>query len=251
MSEAYKTFREAARPVEGWFTDEAAAIWDCLLTYQRSAGVSGNLLEIGVWKGKSALLSVIHAQPNDIQLLVDPLDLKEALSHIRRTRPNAKVDVFRGISRHLRKHSEYRNMLSSFRWIHIDGRHSAQDVDVDLRLADDLLSDDGIVVLDDFFTPNYPQVTQAVFHYMFLNPSSFRLLLCGFQKGYLTRPLANAGYVDYVKTSLYRDMCQRGIDRITIWKSTEAADSNAFGVTDRFLDFDYRGPDWMQKSVPV
>ena len=45
----------------------------------------------------------------------------------------------------------------SFRWIHIDGEHTGQAVANDLAIAHDLLADDGIICIDDFFSPAYPQ----------------------------------------------------------------------------------------------
>ena len=251
MSNNFRRYIEVSNAVDGWFLDEAAATWDCLLQFQQSANITGNLLEIGVWNGKSALMSVQHAGPGEIQLLVDPRDMKEAMSNLRQIHPDATIDLFQRPSRALFKHPEYRNMLSSFRWIHIDGKHSAQDVNVDLRLADELLNDTGMVVLDDFFHEGYPQVTQAVYQFLFSHPQSFGLLLCGHRKGYLCRPLALAKYAGYVRTSLHRDLAARGFDQLTVWKTTESADCQTFGISERFLDFDYRGPDWSQQSIPV
>ena len=36
-----------------------------------------------------------------------------------------------------------------------------------------------------------------------------------------------------------------------IWKTTEPGDMNPFGVTDRYLEFNYRGPDWDQNSILI
>jgi predicted O-methyltransferase YrrM len=251
MTTIFQKYVQASQTVDGWFLDEAAATWDCLLDFQQTSKLAGNLLEIGVWNGKSALLSVLHARADEIQLLVVPRDLSEALANLRGVRADAKFDFFQRPSRALFKHPEYRNMLSSFRWIHIDGKHSAQDVSVDLRLADELLNDNGVVVLDDFFHDGYPQVTQAVFQYLFTNPSSFALVLCGHRKGYLCRPLSVSKYAQYVRKRLHRDLSSRGFDQLTVWKSTESADCQTYGVTSRFLTFDYRGPDWSQDIIPV
>ncbi|MFO1130902.1 MAG: class I SAM-dependent methyltransferase [Hyphomicrobiales bacterium] len=251
MTTQFQKYLAASKAVDGWFLDEAAATWDCLLEFQQSAKMTGNLLEIGVWDGKSALMSVLHAQSGEIQLLVDPRDLKVAQANLRQLRGDAAIDAFQKPSRSLFRHPEYRNMLTTFRWIHIDGRHSAQDVSVDLRLADELLNDNGMVVLDDFFHQGYPQVTEAAYQYLFSHPHSFGLLLCGHRKGYLCRPLALAKYADYVRTRLHQDLVARGFDQLTVWKTTESADCQTFGITERFLDFDYRGPDWAQKTVPV
>ena len=51
----------------------------------------------------------------------------------------------------------------SFRWIHIDGEHTGQAVGNDLAIAHELLADDGIICIDDFFNPAYAQVSAASF----------------------------------------------------------------------------------------
>lgn len=47
----------------------------------------GNLLEIGVWKGKSAGLLAMHCAPEEACVLVDPLQVAEAREHISVWRP--------------------------------------------------------------------------------------------------------------------------------------------------------------------
>jgi hypothetical protein len=64
--------------IEGWFQTPAIAIWDSLLSYQQERQISGNLLEIGVWKGKSAALAALHCQSDDACVFVDAMPLDEA-----------------------------------------------------------------------------------------------------------------------------------------------------------------------------
>jgi len=77
------------------------------------------------------------------------------------------------------------------------------------------------------------------------------LVLCRFNKAYLCRPKAAREYLQFVRTSLYSDMVERGCGSVTIWKTTEPGDMNTFGVTDRYLEFNYRGPDWDQNSILI
>ena len=251
MSRTLEKYQTFSAEIDGWFSEQSAAIWDSFLSYQKNAGLNGHLLEIGVWKGKSALLSAIHAGPKEIQLLVDPLPLDTALSNIRNAGIAGKVDAVQIPSRALRKHPEYGKMRSSFRWIHLDGRHTAQDLSHDMAMAEELLTEEGMLVLDDFFAPAYPQVTEAVFQYLLLHPNQLRLVLCGYQKGYLCRPLMHKAYINWVAEKLHLELKDRGIMGVTLWKSTPAADANVFGITDQFLDFTHRGPDWDQNTISV
>jgi len=70
------------------------------------------------------------------------------------------------------------------------------------------------------------------------------------QQAYLCRPKA-AQYLQFARTSLYSDMAERGCGQVTIWKTTEPGDMNTFGVTDRYLESNYRGPDWDQGSINI
>ena len=245
----FEDYMRSFSDVAGWFPVPAAAIWDCLLDFQEASGVNGNLMEIGVWKGKSAGCAALHCRREEFCLFVDPLPLADARETISRLVPKARCKYLQETSQLLPRYPVLKETLGSFRWIHIDGEHSSEAVAGDLRLAADLVCSRGIVVVDDFFSPSYPQVTQSVFQFIAGRPAPLSLILCGFQKGYLCRPTAARTYLDYIRSSLHRDLTDRQCGAFTIWKTTEPADMNTFGVTDRFLEFDYRGPDWDQTGI--
>jgi hypothetical protein len=237
--------------VDGWFQTPAIAIWDSLLSYQQEQRISGNLLEIGVWKGKSAALAALHCQGDDACVFVDAMPLDEAKARISQVTPGITCHYLQEQSQFLARHPFVSQGTRAFRWIHVDGEHSGQSVINDLEIADRLLSDRGIAVFDDFFSPGYPQVTQAVFQFLATRPGRLALVLCGFNKAYLCRPKAARDYLEFVRTSLYSNMAERGCDKVTIWKTTEPGDMNTFGVTDRYLEFNYRGPDWDQSGINI
>jgi hypothetical protein len=125
-------------------------------------------------------------------------------------------------------------------------------VTADLEIANHLLAHDGIVSLDDFFQPPYPQVTAATFSFMAAHPNSFALVLCGFQKGYLCRPLMVHNYLTYIKDRLLSDLTERG-HRLMLWKTTTPSDMNTFGITERYeeIDRDVFGLDWDISRVEI
>ncbi len=133
-------------------------------------------------------------------------------------------------------------MARTFRWIHIDGEHTGAAVKHDLSLSRHLLRHDGIIVVGDFFSSAYPQITFEVIAFLRKNPK-FKAFICGHNKAYLCRRASYQKYLHYVKNELYRDMKSRGVDQVTIWKTDLADDLNCFGITDRVQQFDYRGPD--------
>jgi hypothetical protein len=189
-----------------------------------------------VWKGKSAALAALHCQGDDACVFVDVMPLDEAKARIQSGHTRNNCHYLQEQSQFLARPFVSQG-IRAFRWIHVDGEHSGQSVTNDLEIADHLLSDRGIAVFDDFFSPGYSQVTQAVFQFLATRPGRFALVLCGFNKGYLCRPKAAGEYLQFVRTSLYSNMADRGCDKVTIWKTTEPGDMNAFGVTDRYLGF--------------
>jgi hypothetical protein len=237
--------------LDGWFQTPAIAIWDSFLSYQQEQKVTGNLLEIGVWKGKSAALAALHCEGEDACVFVDALPLDEAKARISKVVPATTCHYLQEQSQFLARHPFVAQGTRAFRWIHVDGEHSAQSVINDLEVVDHLLSDRGVAVFDDFFSPGYPQVTQAVFQFMSARPGRLALVLCGFSKGYLCRPKAAREYLTFVRDSLYSNMAERGCDKVTIWKTTEPGDMNTFGITEKYLEFNYRGPDWDQNTINI
>ena len=163
--------------LDGWFQTPAIAIWDSLLSYQQEQRITGNLLEIGVWKGKSAALAALHCEGEDACVFVDALPLDEAKARISKVVPATTCHYLQEQSQFLARHPFVAQGPRAFRWIHVDGEHSAQSVINDLEIVDHLLSDRGVAVFDDFFSPGYPQVTQAVFQFMSASPGRLALVL--------------------------------------------------------------------------
>jgi len=253
MTPIFEKYLHLSHNIEGWFNKPSAAIWDILLGFQEESGIKGNLGEIGVWEGKSALLSAMHQQEGEALLLIDPRQLVSAEQTIEEACPDTQRIYFPNKSNLFRGTDFFQRNASTFRWFHIDGSHTAQFVHLDLEIANFLLDDNGIIALDDFFSPSYPQITEALFTFLASSTSRLKLILVGFNKGYLCRPLAVRRYARFFKEELSRGMAKRGYPKITIFKTTAPHDSTCFGIGPRSetFDLDYRGPDWDQKNIEI
>jgi len=64
-------FQHLESQYEGFLTMECAVLWDCLLRCQAKKEINGHMLEIGVYKGRSALLSALHLNPKEEFVLID------------------------------------------------------------------------------------------------------------------------------------------------------------------------------------
>jgi methyltransferase family protein len=223
------TYFERFSSLPGWFMEESAAIWDCLFEFQIRQQIHGHALEIGVYRGKSAALICLHMAQQEKLLLVDPQGLESVKATLLPVKPE-NVICYSCISRRLPM-TDLLALYGRCRWIHIDGEHSASTCSHDLGLADLLLSDQGVLVVDDFMSPRHPQVTASVFNYMHSHPFSFRIFLCGFLKAYLVRPQHIFRYMHFVRDNLTDELIKRSFaERITFYKSTVPDDYNCFGI---------------------
>ena len=166
---------ESMDSVPGWFVRLDAQLFLAVDAWQRQAAITGNLLEIGVFAGRSAVLLGHLPAPGE---RLEVCDLFEGQI------PTATTDADRGVYDSLRR-SEFESGFlrwhaglpsihqcpssdlssrigaGSMRFIHIDGSHLYDPVASDLALSRDLLVPGGVVVLDDWCTERTPGVAAA------------------------------------------------------------------------------------------
>ncbi len=170
-----QSFQSTVAPaVEGWFQPVDVRMFFAVDRAQRDAGTSGDILEIGTFAGRSAILLGGLLQPGE-RLVVN--DLWEDLDHDPDQwhcfdRPAAQTtfeDNFR------RFHSTLPRIVagssttalegeppSSFRFVHVDGSHEHEIVTVDVATAIRLSQPDGLIVFDDHMNVRHPGVAAAV-----------------------------------------------------------------------------------------
>lgn len=244
----YKPVSEA----EGWLLPEAAAIWDCLYSFQSEKGIAGHHLEIGVWRGKTAAIMTHYADPKNERIVLIDIDIQKdkiepTLKKIRSDLKHVRfIETPSGAFRH---NTAIDDMARKCRWIHIDGKHTGDAVYNDLEIADKFLSADGLLCVDDFFDFQYPQVTAGLFKYLQLHPYSFRLFLCGYKKAYLARPESVFHYLGYCER-MADEMSTRGME-VTLSKSTYASDLDCFSLVPRYNNWKIRGTDWDKDEVEI
>lgn len=235
--------RQIVNSIGGFMSENNTAIWDTLLCHQQARCIQGNILEIGVFKGRSASILCQHKRPDEELWLVDFSDfLDEAIHNTVAIQPTG-VRYIKAKSSELWRNADLAKLRRSFRWLHIDGEHTGNAVANDLTLAAELLSDDGMICVDDFFSPSYPQITAAVFSYIDRHPFELQMLLCGENKAYLARPTSAAVYTDMFQSTFAAELKTRGVLDLTIFKTSPTSDYLAWGLNRRCQDRDYYGLD--------
>jgi hypothetical protein len=163
--------------VPGWFVPTDLRLFDFILGRQLAESVTGDILEIGSFEGKSTILIGYGLRRDEVLVVcdlfgADPDELrvpKEGMGAY----DGLTVDSFhRNYGRfHARRpqvevcpSSELAGRIQGrrFRFLHIDGSHAYEAVKGDISMALDFATEDAVVVLDDFRSPHTPGVAAAV-----------------------------------------------------------------------------------------
>ncbi len=248
MSDIFQSYLAASATLPGWFFPRSIAIWDCLLGFQREQALVGNVMEIGVWRGRSALLAAMHAQAGEQGLFVDPA-LHAKTQELLAQATAAQCTFVCDVSSTLHRSPLVAAQARTYRWIHIDGEHSGTAVYDDLTISHQLLHDGGVLVIDDFFNPVWPQITTAAIQFCARHTHELSMFLVADNKGYFCRPRQQSLYTRYLRERMFDELKRRGQDNFTICKTTVADDLNCFGIVNRFKNRDFVGPDWAEDSL--
>ncbi|HUN80328.1 MAG TPA: class I SAM-dependent methyltransferase [Phycisphaerae bacterium] len=207
------------RRVRGWFWPAAAHLFGMLDEIQKTAGVRGQLFEIGTFHGKSTILLAGMLEPGSEKLGVcDCFGVDEAGS-----RGGGFFDEF---ARNVQSHSDRWELIRTFakpstrlsvedttndcRFFHIDGDHAAETVCNDLHVAANAVNERGVAVLDDIYNFAWPGVAEGFFRFMRERPGAFVPLCMGFNKLVLCRGPARAMYAEWLTNA---DRCWEFIPR--------------------------------------
>ena len=163
--------------VPGWFFRTDAMLFDAIDAAQRTAGITGDILEVGCYQGASAILLGYVQNPSERFIVCDIFDGVPIGPEGGAERDRFYMDLSRQSfeSNYLKFHDTLPEIVAgpsesladqglgrSFRLIHIDGSHAYDIVRSDLLLAKRLLAPGGVVVFDDIVSMHTPGVTAAV-----------------------------------------------------------------------------------------
>ena len=191
---------EAWKHVNGWLTLLDLYLLDRILVEQSQRGFVGDVLEIGCYQGKSAIVLSNRLKSSETMVVCDNFgvtDKDENLSEINRSYETKYRTIFQenferfstGEPRiHATDSRELPALLqpASFRLIHIDGSHLLEYARKDIATSIDALSPGGVIVLDDFRSQHTPGVALALWESVSLvNLQPFLLTA---RKAYCCRP---------------------------------------------------------------
>lgn len=185
------------RHIYGWFTLEAAMLFAWIDEIQKANGVVGDIFEIGVHHGKSAVLlgSMVQAR-REILGVCDIFSKQTA--NVSRSGYGDREIFERNMSLFLSDTLDIRIFAKSssnltaqeignnYRLFHIDGGHSVNESLNDLCLAADSTIDKAVIAIDDPLRPEWPGVSEAIFRFLTVN-KHYCAVVVGFNKMILVR----------------------------------------------------------------
>ena len=207
--EGLQTFSEvmsAVDKIEGMLPHFAAAVLDAILSFQSKIGVAGNLVEMGVFRGKSAVLIGSHLKQSERFLLVD---INDQIDYDAISSFSGNTDIFMRGTGKLQDSKHYQTYLGSARFVHIDASHEYLATFQEMKMAEDMLTEFGIIVMDDFANLHYSQNAAAIFKYLFTSRTNLTMFLVTEQKAYLCRKNAFSSYGKFCLRRLLSEMESR------------------------------------------
>ncbi|HZF81427.1 MAG TPA: class I SAM-dependent methyltransferase [Rubrivivax sp.] len=162
------------RRVAGWLSQIAVDATCVLSRQQVSMGMRGGLAEIGVHHGRFFILLHLLREPGERSAAYDLFEMQS--ENVDRSGEGSKSALLANLQRHAdggadaitrsrnslhMTPAEVLNDVGAVRLFSIDGGHTADITASDLSLAESAICSGGIVILDDYFNPSWPGVSEG------------------------------------------------------------------------------------------
>lgn len=204
------------KAVDGWFSRVDAEIFRLITQSQNAAGVVGSVAEIGLHHGKSFIALCLALKEGEKAYGIDIFgDQEHNLDHSgsgdqavleanldKFGVPRARVVLDQRESQKVTPR-EILDAVGPIRFFSVDGGHWFDVVVSDLRLAEASIGEKGVIAIDDFLRPEWPDVSAAFFHWFEQSEGTLVPFAIGFNKVYLCRKAAVAGYQAVLGDSVF------------------------------------------------
>lgn len=167
---------DALDSVPGWFTPLDRVVFRWFLSEQVRHGERGDVAELGVYMGKSAILTGEYVQAGERFTVIDLFDsstddddnerenaaqypelTRRAFeSYYRQFHPSLPK-VVQDFSQNVTHHARH----GTHRWVHVDASHLYEHVKADIAAARVLLGPHGLIACDDIRSKHAPGVAAA------------------------------------------------------------------------------------------
>ena len=205
---AHNKFKE----IKGFLNRQSAIIISSLSKIQNEIGVTGGIGEIGVHHGRLFMLLHLMLNKGERSFCVDVFE-KQDLNidssgrgsyekfnkNIQEYGNPELVDIFSNSSLNLLP-NDIISKVGKVRILSIDGGHTPEVVDNDFHLGESVLAEGGIIILDDYFNPAWPGVSEGTNKYFLKNKTELIPFAYSSNKLFFTNNRQNSiQYSNYLK----------------------------------------------------
>jgi predicted O-methyltransferase YrrM len=231
--EQYQFLKDHVHRIDGWLEDYTAIRTMDLLEWQFWRCCRGPVLEIGVFAGRYfSILARATGRFGERLVGVDTFQWikEETVWGNLASLDHGQIRLVKGSSREMTADDLVVELDGPARFISIDGSHEADDVFHDLQIAEELLSDCGIIAADDFLNPLTLGVNEAInkFFSHSRRVTSFAYIA---NKLFLCRPEMAQEMRDFVENTAIEDQIEARSKRFRedIAKGRHFVETNMWG----------------------
>lgn len=213
MNGVDRYLRFGLKNVDGWLARYSASFIVGISEVQRQAGYTGAVGEIGVHHGKLFILLLLTTSSEEKAFAIDVFeeqhlnidhsgcgDRAKFFDNVRRwAGTSARVDVIAKSSLEVYP-KDILSLCGKARLLSIDGGHTERCTMNDLLLAEATLADQGVLIVDDYFNPEWPGVSTAVSKYLSAPSSGLRPFAISPGKVYFSDPR----FMDFYRSEMRR-----------------------------------------------
>lgn len=217
---------KARRKIKGWFSEIDNKIFETLLIQQNGSGIVGSTAEIGLHHGKSFIPLCLHLKATELAYGIDLFDQQsQNLDHSGNGSKNRVINNLMGFNVKENQYildgrsseevlpAEILTKAGRVRFFSIDGGHWKSIVIKDLELADSVLAPGGVIALDDYLRPDWPEVAMGFHDWLTKNNDRYAIFAIGFNKVYVCeknfvglyqKALSEITYLEFMKRKVYK-----------------------------------------------
>jgi Methyltransferase domain len=201
---------------EGYISRLDSALFRELIVGQVKHGIEGSLAEIGVHYGRSFFLLACGRSISERCLAIDLFEddalhtNRQGLGRFGGFRKNCYRYGYNLLDNEILKRSshgitadEIVSRVGRVRFFSIDGGHMYEDVTNDLRLAENVLTKNGVICLDDILSALWPEVAIATFDWLREQNQRFVPFLVTKEKLYVCDSACASLYLSMIRQNSY------------------------------------------------
>jgi hypothetical protein len=211
--------------VDGWLSRLDADLICAISSEQANRGVRGTVGEIGIHHGKLLILLSLLRQSGEaavaIDLFADQASNVDRSGEGNRAAFEANMARFGGASDNVvviegnslaLSWQDLSRRVQPLRLFSVDGGHTAECAYHDLGIAEDGLTEGGVIVLDDYFNAEFPGVSEGCVRFLVDRPGRLQPFAIGDNKLFFCRKTDEAVYVACIRKAVRDNLYVKDVD---------------------------------------